>query len=734
MAVAAVLSAAITTADSGWPQSGTGAGRMVSAPTRPHDGSHMDTTRATGLTLTVGAAAVVGAVVTIAAVELLAKSVPWLVANVVFLGAAAVVWRRRPASRAALWFAAVAAGFGVTQLLDGLVRMVGADVLDVGDALPWLVLLHQVGVAVSSIVTAHFIGRFPDGRVVFGRRTLSALWLLLVAPLLALVATPTLVVPPYLELPTTTNPFQVAALAPLGDVATALVLSTQGAFAVGVAVLVVRYRRAEEAVRQRIRWLIVPVLVAVFAVSIDLAAVAVAPGTTPTWAVVIGGVLWITALVALPTSVTIALTRPRLVDVDLLLRRSLVYGVLWLLIGAVYVGAATALGVAAGQRLPVEVAIGLTVVASLAFQPARRRLERAADRWVFGERLGRYEALRRLGQELEDSHDHGDVLERLADTVQRGLRLPWVRVTAEGPDGTTSLAAVAGTPPATAHEPVAVVPIVDAGETVGRIACGGASDRPLADEDRELVEALARRAGLAVRTLRLNRELEDNVVALRQRTAELEESRTRLVRVQEEERRRLERDLHDGVQQDVVALMGRVGLARRRVDRGEDDGAVALAEVQAELGRILGVLRELARGIHPTVLTDRGLVEAVQAQAARSPVPVHVVADDAVRTERYGSDVEGAAFFTVCEALTNVLKHAQPSEAEVRIVRRNGTLEVCVEDAGPGFDETTVTPGGLRNLAERVEALGGRLSVSTSPGQGTIVTAELAVEGVDHGG
>ena len=711
---------------------------MVVGVTRAHDGSHMDTTRldtsrATGLTLALGAASVAGAVVTVVAVDILAKSVPWLAANVLALGAATLVWRRRPSAPASLWFAGVAAAFGVTQVLDGLIRMVGAGVLDVGGRLPWLVLLHQVGVAGASVVTAHFLGRFPDGRITEGRRTLLGLWWLLLAPVLALLAAPTLVLPTYLEVSEVANPYQVPALAPLGGFAAALVLSTQGAFAVGVGVLVVRYRRAGEEVRQRIRWLFVPALLAVFAVIIDLAAVALAPGSgQPTWVVIVGAVLWITALVALPTSVTIALTRPRLLDVDVLLRRSLVYGVLWLLIVVVYVGAATGLGVAAGQRLPVEVAIGLTVVATIAFQPARRRLERAADRWVFGERLGRYEALRRLGQALEDSADHGDVLERVADTVQRGLRLPWVRVTAVGDADATPLEAVAGTPPSGpgTREPAAVVPIVDGGETVGHIACGGAGDRPLPAEDRELVEALARRAGLAVRTLRLHRQLEDNLAALQQRTAELEESRTRLVRVQEEERRRLERDLHDGVQQDVVALMGRVGLARRRVQRGEDEGGEALDEVQAELGRILGVVRELARGIHPAVLTDRGLLEAVQAQAARSPVPVRVVADDAVRTERYGSDVEGAAFFTVCEALTNVLKHAQPSDAEVRLARHDGRLEVCVRDDGPGFDRDAATAGGLRNLAERVEALGGRLSITTSPGRGTTVTAELTVEGV----
>lgn len=695
----------------------------------------METRRATGTTLAVGAVALVAAAVLTADAGDLAKSVPWLLANGAFLAAAVYVWRRRPDASTSLWFAAVAAAFGVSQLFDaGAVRVASASGAD--GALPWMALTHQLGVTAASVVTAHFLGRFPDGSTLqrTERRALRALWWLLALPPLLLVAYPTVLFPSYLQIPPASNPFHVPALEALGNIVSVAVLLSQGAFAVGVVILVRRYRRGTEEIRQRVRWLLVPALLAVFAAASEALALLVYPQLAATTAAtVVGGVVWIAALVSLPTAVAIALTRPRLVDVDAVLRGSLVYGVLWTLIGLAYLGAAAGLGVVAGQRFPVEVAIGLTVVATLAFQPARRRLERAADRWVFGERLGRYEALRRLGQTLEDSVDHGDLLQRLADTVQRGLGLTWVRVTAEGP-GAPTLDAVAGTPPDSELDPSEVVPIVDAGEVVGRIACGAPAGRPIADEDRELLEALARQAGLAVRSLRLTRELSDNVEALRRRKSELEESRTRLVRVQEEERRRLERDLHDGVQQDVVALIGHVGLARRRLQRGEVEETGVLGEVQAELGRILSVLRELGRGIHPTVLTDRGLVEAVEAQAARSPVPVRVVADDAVRAERYGTDVEGAAFFTVCEALANVLKHARSRDAEVRLSRSNGTLQVEVRDSGRGFDQREVAAGGLRNLAERVEALGGQLSVDSRPGSGTTVTAELAVDGAVSGG
>jgi signal transduction histidine kinase len=253
------------------------------------------------------------------------------------------------------------------------------------------------------------------------------------------------------------------------------------------------------------------------------------------------------------------------------------------------------------------------------------------------------------------------------------------------------------------------------------------------DDDHELLREVARQAGVAMRTLRLTRALQDSVATLGRCTAELEESRSRLFRVQAAARRRLERDLHDGVQQDVVALIARVGLARRQLERDPAVAPGVLAGVQDELGRVLGLLRELAHGIHPTVLTDRGLFEALEAQAARSRLPVTVHADPAVRAERYREEVEGAAYFTVSEALANVLKHARARSADVRLARRNGSLQLSVRDDGCGFDPAAVQGEGLRNLAERLTSVGGRLAVDGSPGRGTTVTAEIATDGGGDG-
>lgn len=190
-------------------------------------------------------------------------------------------------------------------------------------------------------------------------------------------------------------------------------------------------------------------------------------------------------------------------------------------------------------------------------------------------------------------------------------------------------------------------------------------------------------------------------------TAELEASRVRLVRAQEAERRRIERNIHDGAQQDLVALIGHTAHVRSELRRDPAAGEAALTELQTGLHRVIGELRELAHGIHPSLLTDRGLLEAVEALASRSTVPVSVRADPALRGQRFAEEVEGAGYFTIGEALANVAKHAAATRAEVSLSRTNGALCIEVHDDGAGFDPVTTVGEGLVNLAERLAALGG---------------------------
>ncbi|MFN8161104.1 MAG: histidine kinase [Solirubrobacterales bacterium] len=208
---------------------------------------------------------------------------------------------------------------------------------------------------------------------------------------------------------------------------------------------------------------------------------------------------------------------------------------------------------------------------------------------------------------------------------------------------------------------------------------------------------------------------------LRAKVEELRNSRARIVEAGYEQRRRLERDLHDGAQQRLMALGITLRMARSKLD--DDSGEVAglLDEAVAELGATASELRELARGIHPAVLTDRGLGAAVEGLAGRSPVPVEVVESP---VERLPAPVESAGYFVVAEALTNVARYSGASRAEVRIARRNGGVEVEVSDDGVGGARAG-EGSGLSGLADRVEALDGTFEVDSPPGGGTRIVARI---------
>jgi signal transduction histidine kinase len=233
-------------------------------------------------------------------------------------------------------------------------------------------------------------------------------------------------------------------------------------------------------------------------------------------------------------------------------------------------------------------------------------------------------------------------------------------------------------------------------------------------EEPELVRMVAGSAGLALDNERLQAEL-------RARVEELQRSRARLLDISTFERRRLERDLHDGAQQRLVALSLQLSLAERKLESDPGVAARLLTAAREELSTALGELRELARGIHPAILTDRGLGPALQALAERAPLPVDL---SAMPQERLPPSVEAAAYFVVSESLTNVAKYAHAQHAVVSIAQDDGYAVVEVRDDGVGGAD----PGegtGLRGLADRLAALDGRLEVHSPPGRGTLVRAKV---------
>jgi signal transduction histidine kinase len=253
--------------------------------------------------------------------------------------------------------------------------------------------------------------------------------------------------------------------------------------------------------------------------------------------------------------------------------------------------------------------------------------------------------------------------------------------------------------------------------TLDRRRIGAILHDPTVLEDPDLLEAVGAAAALALQREQLEAEL-------RAKVEELEKSRSRMIRFGLAERRRLERNLHDGAQQRLVSLALDLRLARDMVRRDPNQAESVIDSAGEGLGQALEELRELARGIHPALLSDRGLDPAVETLANRAPLPVEV---EATLGERVSEPVELAAYFVVSEALTNVVKYAQASQARVRLERANGRVLVEVADDGVGGAQPE-SGSGLRGLADRISALGGRFEVDSAPGSGTTVRASIPCE------
>ncbi|HEY5878856.1 MAG TPA: histidine kinase [Nakamurella sp.] len=599
-------------------------------------------------------------------------------------------------------------------------------------------VLGMLGTSVSLLLFA----TYPDGHVElwWQRILVRGLWVLPVLPVLWMLTNPAVPLDTYLAVsapaaPTTLpSPLFIPALAPLGPVL--LVLNDPVLIGIGaIGLLFYRFLTAPAQQRRRMR-LLTYTLVAGSPILITLLVLRALGANDDDVAIKVLSAFFLPFMLAIPVSIVIGVLRYRLYDIDVIVRRSVVYGALTFGIALAYIGLAVAPGLALGDQIPVQLAVVLTILAAIAFHPLRRRLEHLADRWVFGERVNRYRLLTEFGAGLEHTIAVPDLLPRLARTVQDGLSAPWVRVSVSGvPD---AVAGPAGgevglaVPMESRRLPGAVSADRPEGDVsdgdipgppgrleLGRIECGARPDG-YDEQDRELLATLAGQAAAAIANVRLSAELAE-------RLAELDRSRARIVTAADAERRRIERDIHDGVQQQVVALMMKIRLARNQVGRGDRSADDALAELGVDILDLLADLRELAHGIHPPVLSDGGLVAAVEARTARLPFTVRVSAGPGLREHRFADDVEGAAYYVVCEALTNVAKHAGGTDTEVGLTNGSGELAVVVTDRGRGFVTAGRHGAGLTNLKDRVEALGGRFTVASAPGRGTSVSAHLPV-------
>jgi signal transduction histidine kinase len=396
-------------------------------------------------------------------------------------------------------------------------------------------------------------------------------------------------------------------------------------------------------------------------------------------------------------------------------------------------------------------------VAAIGYLPARDRLVAAATRFVYGAREAPDETLRTFGSRLTRAIPMDELLLQLAESLRKTMALTSAEVYTGTGDVLERVAAVPDTGPRSvvvtdreravvaragvsgnawaavwlpgvldgrAQVQIRVAPVSHAGELLGMII----AERPatadaFSEEDDRVLTELARQVGLAVHNARLDTALQTSLDELRKQADELRQSRARVVASGDAERRRVERNLHDGAQQHLVAMAVNLRLTRDMLADDPQGAAEMLDQLADDVKTTIQELRELAHGIYPPLLADSGLGEALRAAGSRSPLPVALVTDG---VGRYSADIEAAIYFCCLEALQNAAKHAPQARVELRVWEESGGLLFSVGDDGPGFDPAAVRGShGFVNMADRLGAIGGSVRWESQPGQGTRVLGSI---------
>ncbi|HEY6566025.1 MAG TPA: histidine kinase, partial [Actinomycetota bacterium] len=483
---------------------------------------------------------------------------------------------------------------------------------------------------------------------------------------------------------------------------------------VGLASLVVRFRGSVGEERLQLKW---------FVTAAALVAVCFSAST-----IISDHWQWLStlSLLFLYVSIAIAVLKYRLYDIDVVIGKTVVFTVLAGFITLVYVGIVVGVGTLVGsERSPWLSALAAAVVA-VAFQPVREAARRLANRVVYGRRATPYEVLAGFVERAGETYSTDDVLPQLVRVLAEGIGATRARVwLATGSEFRASASwpadgAIATVPRPDAFDPSdagfsgfpdgeRAFPVVHAGELLGAISVQTPPNEPLGSDRERLVSDVAAQTGLVLRNVRL---IED-----------LRESRRRIVTAQDERAKTLERNIHDGAQQQLVALAIKERLAGSLVDRDPAKAKQVIDDIQAETLDALENLRDLARGIYPPLLADKGLMAALEAQGRKAAVPVEIRAD---ALGRYPQAVESAVYFSCLEAMQNVAKYANATRIVIELEAGEHSLQVSVIDDGVGFDTAAVPHGsGLQGMADRMDAINGSLEIRSAPGSGTVVTGTV---------
>ncbi|HJR98768.1 MAG TPA: histidine kinase [Actinomycetota bacterium] len=519
------------------------------------------------------------------------------------------------------------------------------------------------------------------------------------------------------------NPIGIEALAPALDAFGFLLFSAPLLVVGGFVSLIVRTRRTtDDVVHHQIRWLMYAASVMAMLFVLSFLPLT---GNDEGWGGLVQSI-GAMSFMLIPVTTGIAILRYRLYDIDVVIRKTVVIAVVVGFIALVYVAVVAGVGALVGVTAsPLLSALAAAIVA-LVFQPLRARARRFADRLVYGKRATPYEVMATFGDQIAGTYATDDVLPRTARVLGEGVGAERAQVRLSVGDDMRPVATWPPDAPDASLAPDAYVAEVrHRGELLGSLAVALPASDPIDATREQLVQDLASQAGLVLRNERLAEQL-------RAQLTDLQAAQKRLVAAQDHERRRLERNIHDGAQQQLVALAVKARLTRTLIDRDPAKAAEMLTQIEAETHQALEDLRDLARGIYPPLLADKGLTAALEAQARKSPIPVTVETDGA---DRLPQEVEAAVYFSALEALQNIAKYAGATRATVSLRHSNGAVAFTVADDGTGFDPTATGYGtGLQGIADRLGALDGELDVTSRLGSGTTVSGRVPVDGEPHGG
>jgi len=423
--------------------------------------------------------------------------------------------------------------------------------------------------------------------------------------------------------------------------------------------------------------------------------------------------------VVIPLALFAGILRFRLWDIDLVIRRTIVYGVLAGFIGVTYIGVVVGLGGAFGVRTGLSIVA--TVLVAVAFDPLRTRIQRLANRLVFGERASPYEVMAGVAHRLAGMTSASEMLPAIAETVAGGVGAERARATLFLASGDR----IHGSFPSDGEVPALydrTIVLSHQGEPVGELAVGKRPGDQLRPSENRLLEAVGSQVATALHSLRLAERLRARLDELRRTTMQLEASRLRIVSAQDAERSRLERNIRDQVEAPLVAIAATISGAERSLARSKARTVAFLDEAAADANEVQDRLRDLARGVFPSLLADRGVAPALESMARKAGAPVTVRA--VAVQDRFDPHSEAAVYFCCVEAIRSAARRAGDSLVEVELGLDGAWITFAVRDGAHGLSDAALTGAELQVMVDRIEAVGGRLEMHVSP-EGTTVAGRV---------